>query len=76
MFKADVIKSFTWNKRHDKLFRLGKEIENLTQEDVDYLKANKVIDNIRPMVESAVIEPKVEKAVKTVKPTKKANKKK
>lgn len=74
MFEADVVKGFTWAKRQDHLFRAGKVIKDLTEEDVKYLSENGVIANVRELgkkpekaevvVETAEIKPKAEKAVK------------
>lgn len=74
MFEADVVKGFTWAKRQDHLYRAGKVVKDLTEEDVKYLKENGVIANVREMggvpknaeviVETAEVKPKAEKAVK------------
>lgn len=78
MFKAEVIKSFTYGKRHDHLFRKGSTITDLEKEDVEYLKANGVIDKVteikadkreKPLeaevvIETAEIKAKPEKAVR------------
>lgn len=76
MYEADIVRSFTYSKRHDHKFRAGKVIDNLTEDEVKYLKDNAVIDNVREMgavpekaeviVETAEIKPKAEKAVKKV----------
>lgn len=75
MFEAEVIKGFTWRKRQDHLFRSGKIITDLTEDDVKYLKENGVIAHVRKMggkpenaeivVETAEIKAE-EKAVKKV----------
>ena len=74
MYEADVVRSFSYSKRHDHIFRTGKVIDNLTEDEVKYLRDNGVIDNVREMgvipeqaeviVETAEVKPKAEKAVK------------
>ena len=73
MFEANVIRSFTWSKRHDEKFRKGHKIYDLSKEDVEYLQSNGVIDQVVPMdqkeIEKALVEAKVEKVEKAVKVT-------
>lgn len=71
MYKAKVIRNFTWAKRANQLFETTQWINDLTEEDMNYLKANNVITDItfvadkEEVLEKAVVEEKkVEKAVK------------
>lgn len=72
LFRAKASRTFSFGK-FSKEFKKGQPVENLTQEDVNYLSGNNpkgvsVITDIEEMVkevvEEAVVEPKVEKAVK------------
>lgn len=70
MFEARVIRSFTWSKRGDKLFKRKTIISDLTEEEKNYLLEHNVISDVKKItdkevkVEKAVEKAKVEKAVK------------
>lgn len=85
MFEAKVIKNFTWSKRGDKLFKRKDVLNDLTEQEKDYLLQHGVIDDVKEVgkkeeikivdkeevIEHAVKAPKAEKAVKTKKVAKK-----
>lgn len=79
MFEAKAIKNFTWSKRDNKLYKKGEIVKELTQRDVEYLQANKVIGEVKEIEEVVKIEvievaktkAKTQKAVKSVKGKKK-----
>ena len=85
MFEAKVIKNFTWNKRGDKLFKRKDVLNDLTEQEKDYLLQHGVIADVKEVgkkeeikivdkeevIEHAVKAPKAEKAVKTKKVAKK-----
>lgn len=85
MFEAKVIKNFTWNKRGDKLFKKKDVLNDLTEQEKDYLLQHGVIADVKEVgkkeeikivdkeevIEHAVKAPKAEKAVKTKKVAKK-----
>lgn len=85
MFEAKVIKNFTWNKRGDKLFKRKDVLNDLTEQEKDYLLQHGVIGDVKEVgkkeeikivdkeevIEHAVKAPKAEKAVKTKKVAKK-----
>lgn len=71
MYKARVKRNFTWSARNDKLFETTEWIEDLTEAEMNYLKANHVITDItfveekqEKVLEKAVPDIEVEKAVK------------
>ena len=68
MYRAKIVRNFTWGKRGDQLFEAGNWIENLTEEDKIYLEANGVIKDITFVTEvEDAIEPKEDKVEKSVK---------
>lgn len=85
MFEARVKKNFTWNKRGDKLFKKKDVLNDLTEQEKDYLLLHGVITDVKEVgkkeeikivdkeevIEHAVKAPKAEKAVKTKKVAKK-----
>ena len=85
MFEAKVIKNFTWNKRGDKLFKRKDVLNDLTEQEKDYLLQHGVIADVKEVskkeeikivdkeevIEHAVKAPKAEKAIKTKKVAKK-----
>lgn len=73
MYKATVRRNFTFEKfKSHGVFKKGEIITNLTEEDKNYLLANRAIENVEEIVEAAVEPAKKEKAVKkTTRTTKK-----
>lgn len=72
MYKAKVTRNFTWSKRDNKLFETTQWINDLSEEEMNYLKANNVITDITFVAEKEeVVEQAVEKKEKVEKAVKK-----